>query len=63
VLLLNLEDLWLETKAQNVPGTTHERPNWRRRARYGLEEIPTLPEVAGIVQRIHALRQRGKSDG
>lgn len=63
VLLLNLEDLWLETKAQNVPGTTHERPNWRRRARYDLEEIPTLPEVAGIVQRIHALRQRGKSDG
>jgi 4-alpha-glucanotransferase len=30
VVLATLEDAWLETRPQNVPGTAHERPNWRR---------------------------------
>jgi 4-alpha-glucanotransferase len=30
VVLVNLEDLWLESAPQNVPGTSDERPNWRR---------------------------------
>jgi 4-alpha-glucanotransferase len=30
VLLVSLEDAWLETRPQNVPGTAFERPNWRR---------------------------------
>jgi 4-alpha-glucanotransferase len=34
--LLNIEDLWLETEPQNVPGTGEERINWRRKLRYGL---------------------------
>jgi 4-alpha-glucanotransferase len=38
-LLINLEDLWLEERPQNVPGTSTERPNWQRRARRGLDEI------------------------
>ncbi|MFQ5892799.1 MAG: 4-alpha-glucanotransferase, partial [Nitrospinota bacterium] len=37
VVLVNVEDLWQETEAQNVPGTGEERPNWRRKAAYGLE--------------------------
>ena len=36
---ITLEDLWHETKRQNVPGTTDEHPNWRRPLRYGLEDI------------------------
>jgi len=32
-LLVNLEDLWLETESQNVPGTGPERSNWRRKLR------------------------------
>jgi 4-alpha-glucanotransferase len=44
-LLVNLEDLWLETEAQNVPGTQAERPNWRRKARYALDEFRQLPQV------------------
>lgn len=31
--LLNLEDLWFEMAPQNIPGTTVEHPNWRRKAR------------------------------
>jgi 4-alpha-glucanotransferase len=30
VMLVTLEDLWLERAPQNVPGTYHERPNWLR---------------------------------
>src|SRR5262249_40220946 len=36
-VLVNLEDLWLETRPQNIPGTWHERPNWRRKMRHSLE--------------------------
>ncbi|CAN5791996.1 4-alpha-glucanotransferase [soil metagenome] len=38
-VLLTLEDLWLERRPQNVPGTSAERPNWRRRAAYTLDRI------------------------
>jgi 4-alpha-glucanotransferase len=39
IVLVTMEDLWLETRPQNVPGTYSERPNWRRKARLTLEEI------------------------
>jgi len=38
-ILINLEDLWLEKRPQNVPGTSTERPNWRRKGRLRLEQI------------------------
>jgi 4-alpha-glucanotransferase len=38
-LLVTLEDLWLEERPQNVPGTSGERPNWRRRASRTLDDI------------------------
>ena len=45
VVLVNLEDLWLEREPQNIPGTTEEKPNWRRKARKTLEEIKSSPSV------------------
>jgi 4-alpha-glucanotransferase len=39
LILINLEDLWLETRPQNVPGTSIERPNWRRKARLTIEQM------------------------
>lgn len=53
LLLVNLEDLWLETRPQNVPGTVAERPNWRRPARYLLEEFRELPSVLGPLHEIN----------
>ncbi|MFH1140569.1 MAG: 4-alpha-glucanotransferase, partial [Chloroflexota bacterium] len=38
-VLLNLEDLWLETQPQNTPGTWLERRNWCRKAHYSLEAL------------------------
>jgi len=56
LLLLNLEDLWLEPEPQNVPGTRDERPNWSRRLRLGLEQIERSPEIEGLLQALAAAR-------
>jgi 4-alpha-glucanotransferase len=50
VALANVEDFWLETNPQNVPGTWRERPNWLRRARQSLEEFTQMPEVLEILR-------------
>jgi 4-alpha-glucanotransferase len=51
-LLVTLEDMWWEHERQNVPGTTTEHPNWRRRARYGVDELDRVP---GLAQRLRAI--------
>lgn len=56
ILLINLEDLWLETRPQNVPGTSAERPNWRRRALWDLARIRRSREVIDMLERIARLR-------
>jgi 4-alpha-glucanotransferase len=58
VVLITLDDLWLETAPQNVPGTGWERPNWRRKMRRALEQIFADPEIAEIIARIDELRRR-----
>jgi 4-alpha-glucanotransferase len=42
IVLHNLEDLWGETKPQNIPSTTTEHSNWRRRMRYSMERLCRL---------------------
>ena len=57
MVIVNLEDLWLEPDPQNVPGTgPRERPNWRRRARYGLEALTELPGVMAALGRLSRRR-------
>jgi 4-alpha-glucanotransferase len=56
VVLVNLEDLWLETQPQNVPGTYDERPNWQRKARHCLEAWRQMPEVLETLRQVNALR-------
>jgi len=56
-VLINLEDLWLEERPQNVPGTRHERPNWQRRARYTIDEMMALPQVSEALDEIAARRR------
>lgn len=49
--IVNVEDLWLEAAPQNVPGTSTERPNWRRPCRYPTEQFGTFTrELAAITQ-------------
>jgi 4-alpha-glucanotransferase len=56
IVVANLEDLWLEPRPQNVPGTSWEHPNWRRRARLGLEEIARSGEVRKVLNAIERAR-------
>jgi 4-alpha-glucanotransferase len=59
-VLVTLEDLWGELEPQNVPGTSGEDAvNWRRRARYGLEQMFDLPGVRETLLHIDGLRQQG----
>jgi len=61
-VVVTLEDLWLETRPQNVPGTVDEHPNWRRRATRTLEEIRTDPHVLGVLGDVDRIRRRPSED-
>jgi 4-alpha-glucanotransferase len=39
LMALNQEDLLKETEQQNLPGTTSEYPNWRRKMKFTVEEL------------------------
>ena len=57
-VLVNLEDLWAELEPQNVPGTSGEDAlNWRRRARYALEEMLAMPEVVDVLRSVDEIRR------
>jgi 4-alpha-glucanotransferase len=60
VVLVNLEDLWLETQAQNFPGTGYERPNWQHKARYSLEIWRTMPQILATLRAVNHLRKLRK---
>jgi 4-alpha-glucanotransferase len=57
-VLVTLEDLWLEDRPQNVPGTSTERPNWRRRASRSLDEII---EDAALRRMLNAIAERRRA--
>ncbi|HEX3245655.1 MAG TPA: 4-alpha-glucanotransferase [Chloroflexota bacterium] len=59
VLMVTLEDLWLECAPQNVPGTGNEWQNWRRKARYSFEEFSSDPDVLDALGEVHRVRQTG----
>ncbi len=61
-VLVNLEDLWLETRPQNVPGTGSERPNWKRKAAVTYEEFTKSPEVLSILQMVARLRRQAQTE-
>jgi 4-alpha-glucanotransferase len=47
---LNQEDLTKSGEQLNLPGTTHEHPNWRRKMKYTVEELDTDPEAKKVTQ-------------
>ena len=55
--LVNLEDLWQETLSQNVPGTSTERVNWRRKAQLSLGRFKCAPAVREQLQQVRFRRQ------
>jgi 4-alpha-glucanotransferase len=57
-VLVTLEDLWLEERPQNVPGTSAERSNWQRRASRSLDEII---EDAALRRMLNAIGERRRT--
>ncbi len=58
LLLLNLEDLWHETRSQNVPGTNDDQnPNWRGRTQRSLEEMMSDSSLNDYLNHIDCLRK------
>jgi 4-alpha-glucanotransferase len=41
ILLLNQEDFTKETEQQNLPGSTAQYPNWQRKMKVKIEELPS----------------------
>jgi 4-alpha-glucanotransferase len=57
LVIVTLEDLWLETSPQNVPGThPDERPNWRRKLGPTLERILADEGAQGILAMVSRAR-------
>ena len=57
LVLVNLEDIWLELEPQNVPGTGDEQPNWRRQSSRSLEEIRSSDDVRSMFLRLARSRR------
>ncbi len=45
LMVLNQEDLLKQTEQQNLPGSTSEYPNWRRKMKCTVEELWTSAEI------------------
>lgn len=53
--LVNQEDIFLDVRRQNLPGTTHEHPNWVTKMRYTVEELTTSDEVKRFSEKLKEL--------
>jgi 4-alpha-glucanotransferase len=60
IVLVTLEDLWLEPEPQNVPGTSDERPNWKRRAARSLEQIIEDAAIRRMLASVDARRRQAQ---
>lgn len=58
VVLVNLEDLWLETEPQNLPGVHGRSSNWRRKASHTFEGFSRMPKLRSTLEEIDTLRRQ-----
>ncbi len=61
VVLVNLEDLWLETQPQNVPGLGEEGTNWQQKTRHRFEVFSQMPQVLNVLREVNRLRTLRRS--
>jgi 4-alpha-glucanotransferase len=63
LLLINQEDLTKETEQQNLPGSTWQYPNWKRKMRYTLGELESVPEVRDCAAMVKGWIERSGRTG
>ncbi len=59
---VQLEDLLLQTAQPNVPGTTREQPNWRRKYSTDIQSIMDQPSANQILSAMREVRPRKKGN-
>jgi 4-alpha-glucanotransferase len=57
IALLNLDDLLMEERRQNVPGTYMERPNWRLRNPVSIDELSADESFTDLLRHLAQVRQ------
>jgi 4-alpha-glucanotransferase len=57
IALLNLDDLLMEERRQNVPGTYMERPNWRLRNPVSIDELSADDSFTDLLRHLAQVRQ------
>lgn len=62
VVLVNVEDLWQTTQAQNLPGTHMEHPNWRRKLERPVEDLVEDRDLAARLLSLDAWRKQGGTE-
>jgi len=58
LMVLNQEDLLKQVEQQNLPGSTSEYPNWRRKMKCTIEELWTTGEIQDFAQMFHRWLER-----
>jgi 4-alpha-glucanotransferase len=54
--MVQLDDLTDERDQVNLPGTTDQHPNWRRKQSLSLEELSTNPRVRALAHILNSAR-------
>ena len=62
LVLINQEDVFLDERQQNIPGTVSEHANWVTKMSYTVEELRAHPEAIRMTQKFKKLlEQSGRS--
>ncbi len=58
IIAVQLEDLMMIRTPINIPGTSDEYPNWRRRLTQTTSELFAAPEIQAFCEKLNLLRQK-----
>ena len=59
LFIAQIDDLFGEAEQINVPGTSFERPNWRRKLSRDLESLAGNPELSALAEGLQEARRLG----
>lgn len=62
-VVASLEDLWLERRPQNIPGSRGAALSWRGRAALRLEALEERADLRAALRRLDSARRRGQPPG
>jgi len=58
LVMINQEDVFLDVRQQNFPGTTRENPNWVTKMKFSVEELVTDPEALRYARKFRGLVEK-----